>query len=85
VAKITTGGGPSIHAEGLAADAAALAGPAAAGDPEDTVPVPVAAQLAAGVPAAQTVTVADQKAGAPAPVPAAAAAPASSAPPAGTS
>jgi hypothetical protein len=75
VAKITTGGGPSIHLEALAAEAAALAGPAddvqeAVSEPEATAPVPVAEQLAAGVPPAETVTIAAQKAGTPPPPPA---------------
>jgi predicted nucleic-acid-binding Zn-ribbon protein len=59
VAKITTGGGPSLHTDGEQAEDATAETPAA--------PVPVADQLAAGVDPAETVTIADQKAGAPPP------------------
>ena len=65
VAKITTGGGPSLHTDG-----GGDIEPQDVTEPEEApvAPVPVADQLAAGVPKEETVTVAAQKAGAEPPV-----------------
>jgi hypothetical protein len=58
VAKITTGGGASLHTDAPDPDAVA---------PADAGLVPVKEQLAAGVPPEETVTIADQRAGVPPP------------------
>jgi hypothetical protein len=63
VAKITTGGGASLHTDGGGEPGEPVS------EPETAVPVPVAAQLAAGVAPAATVTIAEQKAGTSPPAP----------------
>lgn len=68
VAKITSSGGASLHTDVPDVVPEVREGGAAAD--ESAAPVPVAEQLAAGVPAEETVTIADQRAGAePPPMP----------------
>ena len=67
VAKITTGSGPSLHTDGGGDGSQDVTEPGEV----PVAPVPVADQLAAGVPKEETVTIADQKAGTPPPLAAA--------------